>query len=221
MSTRIQSALMRMGTQIMGVIQDADDLEYLAKQFVDYDPYWEKKREAVWMKMESIPMLAWFGGSMVAQPEVIDHRTVEFTLDEQRELLRQAFKRLHMGEFLVKVAQGEGNVAGTLRKMSIAEYDPELYPDDAALAPVRNLLAQWHGFSREALLSEINARLVSERPQKELPTTHAARAATMDTRPYVHPDNLSSTGESGDALSDSDQTDKAEAVQEQERPVFQ
>jgi hypothetical protein len=67
--TRIQKMVPRMGSQIIGNIQDHEEALYLARQYIPLDPYLEKKRERVWMSVTVPPIFEYFGGPLKSNPK--------------------------------------------------------------------------------------------------------------------------------------------------------
>ncbi|MFN8495573.1 MAG: hypothetical protein U0350_48720 [Caldilineaceae bacterium] len=168
---RIQSALMRMGTQMIGSTPDPDDALYLARQFLKYDPYWVKKTETVWMTLPenvAAQTLPWLWKSQEAlvsamvsdrpMPVPIDRRTIEFTPEEQTLLLANQFQHLGRFQFLTRRAATEGQITGSLHLLDIARLDQSLYPDEAQMVAVRRRLHQRSGTPLATLLSEIEGR---------------------------------------------------------------
>jgi hypothetical protein len=181
----IHHALTQLGTQVIGNIQDPDDALELARQFHRYDPYLVKKEERVWMNVEQL------GGLLAYHaPEVIDHRTVEFTADEQFLLVADRIRSLPKFHFLVRPASGEGNLTGPLRLVSMARLDAGLYPDEALVAEVRRRLRQRDGAPIALLLAEIEQRrqqALAVTPVKTKQEDAILGDATHDTHPS---DNL-------------------------------
>lgn len=207
----ILNALMQMGTQCVGRVTNPDEAEYLARQFFQYDPYKVKKTERVWMKMDPIPMLAFFGGPEFATPKVIDHRTIEFSLDEQRVLSSYRFHELGRFQFLTKMATAEGDHAGAVHLMDFSALDPGQYPDEKCVADARRRLATRSGASQEAILAEINQRTHKPMNKKQvkapqesarLPINSSPTYDTADNHLPVQPDPatpVSSTYARGEA----------------------
>jgi hypothetical protein len=152
---RIQNTLMRMGSQMLGNTQVQLDALYLARQFIPLDPYWEKKREAVWMSVTLPPIYEMFGGPAGPIPKIIDYRTVEFTPEEQDRMGMNRFQKLDELTFLTKLATREGRLHAPLRKMSIASIDPGLYLDSFPTGELRQMLSARHGFQKAAILEQI------------------------------------------------------------------
>ena len=150
----VNHALTQLGTQVIGNIQDPEDALYLARQFHHYDPHLLiRKREPVWMNIQH-----GIGPWSYSVPEIIDHTTTEFTADEQFLLVADAIRSLSKFHFLVRPAMGEGNLTGTLRRVSLERLDAGLYPDDAVVAEVRRHLRKRDGIPVEQLLVDIEKR---------------------------------------------------------------
>jgi hypothetical protein len=164
-SERLQKSLMTMGTQVLGVTSDPDSAINTARQFSRYDPYWVKKYERVWMS------------DMIFGAYVVDHRSVEFTIDEQ--LLIHSYEYLDQGRFRFRVrpAAGEGDVTGGLHSASIEGLDPGIYPHEELVPQARALLMERDGRPVRAMVAEIeerqaNPRLI-EKPTKKRTKKHA------------------------------------------------
>lgn len=162
----IQSALMGMGTQIIGAVATYEDARRLAEQFLHYNPYWVKKREPIWL-------------SNIMSAYVVDHRRVEFTLEEQIRLAAEQFMRRRRFEFFANLATSEGNIAGKITKLSIAGMDRGQYPDMAQVDQVRALLRQKCGIPIETLLEEIQGSLKPNTAYQS--EKHDQKSATLIT----------------------------------------
>jgi hypothetical protein len=165
-SEAVRDILSQCGNQIIGNITNPDDAYYLARQFFQYDPYWEKKREPVWMSVlqtseTGIPLdYSW--------PKVIDYKSVEFTAEEQMYALMEKFRQPRL-RFLVRPASAEGTISTNLYRMSIERIDEGMYPDAREVKEVLGFLRQKDGIPLEELLAEVaNRRKLG-----------AARSATM------------------------------------------
>jgi hypothetical protein len=152
---RIQKALGRMGNQIIGNIQDADEALYLARQFIPSNPNLEKKRERVWMKFDPLPIMTYFGDSEFPRPKVIDYKIIEYTPEEQYLMGMRRFQELEELTFLTRLATREGNLTAPLRKMSIASIDAGHYLDAFAADEARQQLSARHGLPKADLLAQI------------------------------------------------------------------
>jgi len=144
-SERIQKGLMTMGAQLVGVQTDPESAQLLAQYFHRYDPYAVKRYERVWMSGD-------FG------PFVVDHRPIEFTIEEQALLSSYKFMDLDKFEFLVRAPQQEGSLRAPLRKITMTDLDRGLYPDEALVADARRQLAKRDGKPVAEVLDEIAAR---------------------------------------------------------------
>ena len=144
-SERIQKALMTMGTQMIGVQSDPESALLLAQHFYRYDPYRVKRYEPIWMADQ-------------LGPYIVDYRPVEFALEEQSLLSSYSFMNLGRFQFLVRPAIDEGDKRGQLRKVSIARFDPGIYPDSKRVTEARKLLMQRDGKLVGEVLAEVAAR---------------------------------------------------------------
>jgi hypothetical protein len=104
-------------------------------------------------------------------PTVIDHRRVEFTIDEQDRLLADQFQALGRFQFLMRRAQGEGDLTGKLTPISIAALDAGQYPSTTLLADLYPELRRRSGVPMADLLAAI------EHAQPAAPTTAAPAPA--------------------------------------------
>jgi hypothetical protein len=161
---RIKNVLMQMGTQIIGVTPNPEDARYLAEQFLNYDPHRVKKEDPVWMGISTQGI---FGS--YTTPTIIDYTTSEYTPEEQLLMTADQFKKLGRFRFIVRAARGEGQIAGSLQRMSIENLDKNRYPDDELTSRARELLRRRDGVRREPLLTSIRARLSAEQREKPVP----------------------------------------------------
>ena len=152
---QVQKTLMAMGTQILGNTTDRDTATLLAHQFFHYDPHLVRKYEPVYMSDR--------GGAYI-----VDHRSIEFTADEQDLLRSYIFSDQGRFQFLVAPAVIEGGARGRLRSISLTRIDPDMYPDEELVARTRELLSKRLGQPVERLLAEIEGRLkpIDQRDQK-------------------------------------------------------
>lgn len=150
---RIRNVLMQMGTQVLGVTPNPDDALYLAKQFVRYDPFLLKKKEPIWMGVANPEAI-----DPISRPKIIDWRTVEYSADEQFLLTAHRFRSLGRFRFLVRIARGEGDIRGELRRMSIANLDVNQFPDHRLVAEAERRLLHRDGRLQAEILQEIRAR---------------------------------------------------------------
>jgi len=177
---RVRNILMQCGTQIIGNIANPDDAEYLARQFLTYDPYRVKKREPIWAGVQQLSD----HGSLLgySEPEIIDYRTVEFTPEEQ--LLRMTAKfRLPRFQFQVRPALAEGTVARRLYRLSIEQLDAGQYPDSGQVNHILAHLRQKDGVAMASVLKTRQAELSQEKGQPALtqpyPDKPPKRTATI------------------------------------------
>ncbi|MCC6170041.1 MAG: ATP-binding protein [Caldilineaceae bacterium] len=177
-SEAVRDILSQCGNQIIGNITNPDDAYYLARQFFQYDPYAEKKREPVWMSVmqtseTGIPLdYSW--------PKVIDYKSVEFTAEEQMYALMDKF-RLPRFRFLVRPASAEGSISTNLYRMSIERIDEGEYPDAREVQEVLGFLRQKDGIPVETLLSEIgNRRKIGTGKSATMKDAHALSVQIED-----------------------------------------
>lgn len=182
LDTRVQNVLLQMGTQCVGTLTNDEDALKVARVFHRYDPSWVRKKEPVWMKLahptemetsSSHTHSAGWSSSWHAYtrsettgetqhvkpketPTIIDHRTVEYTPEEQFLLAADQLRNLPKFTFLTKPASGEGDFTGQVRRISIANFDRGRYPDAVALASLRLLLRQAYGVPVPELVAEMN-----------------------------------------------------------------
>lgn len=145
MPDRIAATLLTLGNQIFGATSHSETAERLAKRYSRYDPYRVKKFEPVY-------------SSYMGVSEVIDYRSVEFSMEEQHYLASLRFLDLERYQFLVGVAPHEGRLPTHLQSMSIARYDQGQYPDDELVDRAQQLLSQRDGQRVNDILNEIAAR---------------------------------------------------------------
>lgn len=174
---RIQNALMAMGTQIIGVQSDPGVSRYLATKFIHYDPYWLKERERVWVTVMDIP-------------SVIDERNIYMSPEEQDRLGSYRFMDLRRFEFLVRSAQGEGDVQTQLKKMSIAGLDSGLYPNQRLVLEARELLMQRRGRKVSDVLDEIASRLQFQEVMALKSESHVQGRRVKKRVTYDEPEEL-------------------------------
>lgn len=151
---RIRNILMQCGTQVIGNIANPDDAEYLARQFLHYDPFQVKKREPVWAGVQQSDESGFLLG--YSDPEIIDYRNVEFTPEEQ--VLRMMAKfRLPRFQFRIRPALAEGTVARRLYRLSIENLDAGQYPDSGRVNETLAYLRQKDGVAMASLLAKMHA----------------------------------------------------------------
>lgn len=144
-SQRLQDVLMTCGTQILGGTSDPLAAQTLAQRFARYDPYLIKKTENVYVTSMGVS-------------EVIDERTIEFTMEEQRELASRPFLQLPRFHFLVAAAAQEGTLPTRLQKVSIEHFDSNQYVQQDLVAQARTLLMERDGCPLTAVAAAIAAR---------------------------------------------------------------
>lgn len=145
MPERIAAILLTLGNQLFGATSDVETALRLAKRYHRYDPYQIKKTEPVY-------------NSYLGIPEIIDYRTIEFTMEEQEYLASLAFLDLPRYHFLVGSAPHEGRLPTQLAPMTIARYDAGQFPDDALVDRARHLLSERDGQLVADVLAEIGRR---------------------------------------------------------------
>jgi hypothetical protein len=121
--------------------------------------------------IDPLPILTYFGVSELPQPKVIDYKFIEFTPEEQLLMLVNRLQSLGRFRFMTKTAVGEGDLRGTLKRITIERLDRNQFPNEHILAPIRRQLAKRDGVPVEKLLAEIPAndiRRTSPIPKKQL-----------------------------------------------------
>jgi hypothetical protein len=142
---RTQKTLLTLGTQILGSTSDMDSALATAKQFFPVDPYEVKRYERVY-------------GSMFGMPTVLDQRPIEFTVEEQHLLASYKVKEQPAFHFLVRPAQGEGDVTGEVLPVTIRNFDKGLWVNEQLVVQARELLSKKCGVPVASALSEIDSR---------------------------------------------------------------
>lgn len=135
--------LMGMGTKIIGVTQDMEAALTLAQELFPYDPRRIKRYDPV------------FAGP---QAQLVDLQPVGWTIQEQQHLAAQLFTRLRPFHFLVKPAQGEGDVTGNLYPLTIQNLDRNIWIDEEAVVQIRTSLLQKSGHALDEILAAVNDR---------------------------------------------------------------
>jgi hypothetical protein len=141
---------MTMGTQILGVTADPKAARFLSDLYFEYKPDWIRKYEPIYGSVNGIPAL-------------IDYTTVEFTPQEQELLQSYFFRRKEPFHFLIRPAPGEGNIQGTLREVSIADFDKGIFPHPTLVPEARKMLMKTNGVEIEKILGEIEMRTKQSR----------------------------------------------------------
>jgi hypothetical protein len=142
---RTQKTLLTMGTQIFGSTADLDAAVNVARSFLKLDPYKVKRYEPIY-------------GSELGMPRVLDHRPVEFSIEEQQLMQAYRVKEQPAFHFLVRPASGEGTVAGGLYPVTIRNFDKNMWPNEELVAEARARLSKRSGVLVEKLLGEITTR---------------------------------------------------------------
>jgi hypothetical protein len=137
--------LMTMGTQVLGVTTDFEAALTMAQAFFRIDPHKVKRYERVWM-------------TDIFGPLVVDHRPVEYTVEEQDRMAATQFKDLGLFQFLVRPAKREGDLTGELVPMNIANLDRGVWVDEALVRKLRQRLSRRDGIPIETILEEIDRR---------------------------------------------------------------
>lgn len=176
---RIQKTLMSMGTQIIGQTSDREAAEALAKMYLQYRPFWEKKRIPRWavMTRQRLEMVPTGGGShgMGVSPvmwnhqyiKTVDHVTEEFSLEEQLEFFTTKFMRLRRFHFLLAHSGEEGSLSRELKPVNIERQVKLIpFPNQELVARDRELLIERSGTPMEAISEQIQ--------QRQLPTSTSA-----------------------------------------------
>jgi hypothetical protein len=150
LTEKINKSLMTMGTQILGVTADPKAARFLSDLYFEYKPDWIRKYEPIYGSVNGIPAL-------------IDYTTVEFTPQEQELLQSYFFRRKEPFHFLIRPAPGEGNIQGTLREVSIADFDKGIFPHPTLVPEARKMLMKTNGVEIEKILGEIEMRTKQSR----------------------------------------------------------
>jgi hypothetical protein len=145
---RTQKTLLTLGTQILGSTSDMDTALATAKQFFPIDPLKVKRYEPVY-------------GSMFGMPQVLDHRPVEYTVEEQQLLASYRVKEQPTFHFLVRCAKGEGDATGRVHPVTIRNFDQGIWVDEEVVSKARAVLSKRCGVAVEKVLNEFNLRLPS------------------------------------------------------------
>lgn len=143
---RMQKTLLTMGTQIFGASADVDAALALARHLFPIDPYQVKRYEPVYAGVFGVP-------------EVIDHRPIEFTIEEQQYLKAYELKNQRKFRFLVRPATAEGDIHTTLYPISIEHIDHNLWVNEALVAEARACLSRRCGVPIAEVCTEIQAWL--------------------------------------------------------------
>jgi hypothetical protein len=147
---RIQNVLLQMGTQCVGTLTNDDDAIAIARALYRYNPSMVRKYEPIWMNVQYGA-----GISAYSQPQVIDHRSVEYTMDEQVRLSADSIRSLPKFTFLLHAARYEGDLVRTVKRVSIERADRDQYPDHQMVNTVRSFLRVKSGVSVAELLAAL------------------------------------------------------------------
>ncbi len=109
---------------------------------------WVKKIEPVY-----------FSVGFPGLPTFIDHRSKEYSVEEQRILKSYDFTNLGRFRFLVRFANREGDLMGNLSLISIENFDKNQYPNNETLTKARTLLMQRYGSKMNSLIQDIDLRM--------------------------------------------------------------
>jgi hypothetical protein len=146
LNERAQKSLMTMGTQIFGSSADIDGALTLARQFFRYDPDWIKRCEPVYASYHGFS-------------QIIDYRTVDFTVEEQALLTSYRVKDQGRFHFLVRPAFTEGEAARTVVPMTIQNLDRGEWVNEELVGKAREILSRRQGRRVGDVLDEIEGRL--------------------------------------------------------------
>lgn len=168
---RTQKTLLSMGTQIIGVTEDWEAAERLARQFYQYDPFLVKRYEQMYGSVS---------GGDGTYPMVVDQRPVEYTMEEQFHLAAYLFRQTPRFHFAVRVAPGEGTSTGQIQHMHIENLDRGVWVNEKGVRRACQLLGRYTGQSCERLLTEIDARCETGR---SLPIPQASQNGHSEAAP--------------------------------------
>ena len=160
---RAQKSLMTMGTQIFGSSADIDGALTLARQFFRYDPDRVKRYEPVYASYHGFS-------------QIIDYRTVDFTVEEQALLTSYRVKDQGRFHFLVRPAFSEGEAARTVVPMTIENLDRGEWVNEELVGKAREILSRRQGRRVSEVLDEIEGRL---KRKSISPLSSRSRQGTM------------------------------------------
>jgi hypothetical protein len=157
----LQSVMLQLGTLIVGRLSHPDDAVLLARQFRRYDPTLVRKYVPVWRSVST-------GIRGISAPSVVDYTTVEYSVQEQHQLLADKLLSLPRFEFICRAATVEGGVSAQVQHLSIAKFDQGQYPDAAAMTTLRSWLRQASGVPITTLLQDMKQQKLAahEQPKK-------------------------------------------------------
>lgn len=173
LSDRVFALLMRAGTQVLGGMSDPRMARKAAERFFRWDPTWVKKYENVW-------------GSSYGNHDVIERRPVEYSIEEQKQLLSETFFDLRTFNFLVGISEREGQLPSKLRRASIAGFETGVWPDIVLAEEVRRRLSFRDGLPIGAVFEEPP----EEPPAQERPKAPRGPKPTMPKWPKSPPPRI-------------------------------
>lgn len=188
LSPEVNHALLQIGTPIVGNVQNPEDADQLARLLAFYNPHKIRKTVPVWMNVQHGS-----GFSSYSQPEVIDVTTEEYTPEQQFLLAADAIRRLPKFEFLVKAAQGEGNLTGTVRRVNLERIINDRFPDAETVADGRRKLRKLCGHP----LADLQAAIA--RQKQETITVQTPPAKPKQPKAPAKPSPRHGTLKPGDA----------------------
>ncbi len=141
-SERLFKTLMGCGTRIIGRTSDSTAALTLSRELIPADPRRVKRYEPLYDR----------------EQQVFDYRPVEYNLDEQHYVAAQLYKNLSTFQFLVRTMSGEGGHDTPLRPLDLTGIEPGVWPDEARVAKIRQLLHQRTAVPVAQILGEIRER---------------------------------------------------------------
>lgn len=124
----LAATFMTLGTMVLGSTSSVDTADVLVRRFHAYNPDLVRKTE---------PMYA----SSQGEPIVVDYRSVEFTLEEQRAMAARTFQQVEPLTFLVGLSTREGHLPSRLHHMSIQQADAGKWVRPEVVAHARRELS--------------------------------------------------------------------------------
>ncbi len=164
---KIQRALFGCGTQIVGAVSNIDDALILARNLFTLDVHKVKRYEPVYSSYQGVS-------------EVIDHRAVDYTVEEQQLVQAYRIKNQLPFHFLARIARREGDTTAPIRGISIANFDPGRYANEELAEQARTILSKRSGVRITDVLAEMQAR------QKLLLDPKDPASATMNGYAHNH-----------------------------------
>ncbi|HMN26881.1 MAG TPA: hypothetical protein PKE45_01910, partial [Caldilineaceae bacterium] len=137
--------------------------------------------------IDPIPIMVYFGGSEFSTPQIIDYRTTEYTIDEQRTLTSYSFLNLGRLQFLTRMPLAEGDRAGQVQLRDFSAVDTKRFLTDENLTETRQRLANRSGCAKDELLAQIEQRAVKpvKKKQVQAPKEPARLENTHDTTDHL------------------------------------